>query len=110
MNKLAAGLISAFLMCAGAAVYAQDAMSKDAMSARCDDQGCDDEGCDDQGCDVRRCDDQGRHCQEREGQGRQERQVVHGRSEKDAMSHDAMSLPAVKGRDVQDAAKDAVAK
>ena len=32
MNKLAAALISAFLMCAGSAVYAQDAMSKDAMS------------------------------------------------------------------------------
>ena len=32
MNKLAAALISACLMCAGSAVYAQDAMSKDAMS------------------------------------------------------------------------------
>ena len=32
MTKLAAALISACFMCAGSAVYAQDAMSKDAMS------------------------------------------------------------------------------
>ena len=32
MNKIAAALVSAFLMCTGSAVYAQDAMSKDAMS------------------------------------------------------------------------------
>ena len=34
MNKLAAALISACLMCAGSVVYAQDAMSKDAMSTQ----------------------------------------------------------------------------
>ena len=31
MTKLAAVLMSAYLMCAGSAVYAQAAMSKDAM-------------------------------------------------------------------------------
>ncbi|TMH79856.1 MAG: pentapeptide MXKDX repeat protein [Betaproteobacteria bacterium] len=32
MNKLATALMTACLVCAGSAVYAQDAMSKDAMS------------------------------------------------------------------------------
>lgn len=32
MNKLAAALISACLMCAGSVAYAQDTMKKDAMS------------------------------------------------------------------------------
>ena len=32
MNKIAAALVSSFLLCAGSAVNAQDAMSKDAMS------------------------------------------------------------------------------
>lgn len=32
MNKFAAAVMTACLMCAGSVVYAQDAMSKDAMS------------------------------------------------------------------------------